>query len=361
VPGYVSTVQWTPVRIRLFRQEGLCLPQDRFARVLGFEKRTVGNAERGAHPPSLSLRRALDQALEDASEAQRERFFAALAAASVNDDTSAVNSRAAAVESVELISRTEGSDPVPGALDQIEELVGRLGVDYSAVPLAEFRERVLTWRRYVAHVERLTSLTDRVDEVTWWAPWAQVVPDWLKIFLGLEALAERMFVFEPVLIPGLLQIEDYARAVTADTPRVRPDHRDRFVDLRRARARRFTDPDRPLHLHAVIAEAALRLRVGTWDLQRAQLEHLLVMSELPTVTIQILRPEDGLHTATTGFLAVLEFENARSIGYTELHDGAVYVQDPDQARCYAMTAENLERVALGPDQSVALIKSAIER
>lgn len=281
-----------------------------------------------------------------------------MAVASDNGDTSVVHGGTTAVESFELI---EASDFVPGALDQIEELVGRLGVDYSAVPLAEFRERVLTWRRYVAHVERLTSLTDYVDEVTWWAPWAQVVPDWLKIFLGLEALAERVFVFEPIMIPGLLQTAEYAREVTADTPRVRLDHRDRFVDLRMTRARRLTDPDRPLHFHAVIAEAALRLRVGTRDLRRAQLEHLIAMSELPTVTVQVLRPEDGLHTALTGYLAVLEFENARAIGYTELHDGAVYVQDPDQVRCYVMTAENLQRVALDPDQSVALIKSATER
>jgi hypothetical protein len=54
---------------------------------------------------------------------------------------------------------------------------------------------------------------------------------------------------------------------------------------------------------------------------------------------------------------VLDFENVRSIGYIELHDGAVYVQDPDQVRSYTMTAEILQRVALGPDQSAALIRS----
>jgi DNA-binding XRE family transcriptional regulator len=73
-------VKWTPARIRLLRAEGLCLSQDEFAAELGFVKRTVGNAERGIHPPSLALRRALDQALEKASNAQRDRFFAALTA-----------------------------------------------------------------------------------------------------------------------------------------------------------------------------------------------------------------------------------------------------------------------------------------
>lgn len=57
-------MEWTPARIRLLREVGLCLSQDAFASTLGFAKRTVGNAERGTHPPSLGLRRALDHALE---------------------------------------------------------------------------------------------------------------------------------------------------------------------------------------------------------------------------------------------------------------------------------------------------------
>ena len=73
-------MEWTPALIRLFREVGLCLSQDGFAAELGFVKRTVGNAERGVHPPSLALRRALDKAWEKASDAQRDRFLAALAA-----------------------------------------------------------------------------------------------------------------------------------------------------------------------------------------------------------------------------------------------------------------------------------------
>jgi len=217
-----------------------------------------------------------------------------------------------------------------------------------------------TYRAEQRDIDRLTSLTGRADEATWWAPWAQVVPDWLKTFVGLEGLAEREFTFEPIIVPGLLQTEDYAREVTADTPRVRADHGERFVGFRMARARRLTDSDQPLHLHAVIAEAALRLRVGSTELRRAQLEHLVAMAERPNVTVQVIRPEDGLHTALTGQFVVLDFENVRSIGYTELHDGAVYVQDPDQVRSYTMTAENLQRVALGPDQSAALIRSMMQ-
>lgn len=216
-----------------------------------------------------------------------------------------------------------------------------------------------TYRVEQRDVDRLTSLTTRADEATWWAPWAQVVPDWLKTFVGLEGLAETEFIFEPIIIPGLLQTEQYAAAITARTPRVRADHSERFVGFRIARTRRLTDPERPLKVHAVLTEGALRLAVGDPELRQAQLRHLLDLAELPTVTIQVIRPEDGPHTALTGQFAVLGFETVRSIGYVELHDGAVYLQDADQVRTYKMVASDLQRAALDPDRSRSYIQSML--
>ncbi len=76
---YALRMEWTPAQIQLFRAAGLYLSQPKFAKELGFTPRTIGNAERGAHPPSLALRRALDRALEQASDVQRNRFLAAVA------------------------------------------------------------------------------------------------------------------------------------------------------------------------------------------------------------------------------------------------------------------------------------------
>lgn len=209
-------------------------------------------------------------------------------------------------------------------------------------------------------VERLASLAGRSDGKTWWAPWAHLVADWFKTFVGLEGLAEAEFVFEPLVLPGLLQTEEYAEAITRATGFVRADHTERFASFRLARARRLTEPE-PLRLHAVIGEAALRLRVGTPELRRTQLEHLVKMAELPNVTVQVLRPEDGPHAAvTTGQFFVLEFADVRPIAYSEQFDGAVYVQDPDSVRTYTMVAENLRQVALGPAESLALIQSLVD-
>ena len=82
-------------------------------------------------------------------------------------------------------------------------------------------------------------------------------------------------------------------------------------------------------------------------------------SATATVTIQVVRPEDGPHTALTGQFVLLGFESVRSIGYVELHDGALYLQDADQVRTYNMVRKDLQRAALSPERSIALIQSML--
>lgn len=207
-------------------------------------------------------------------------------------------------------------------------------------------------------IDRLASLAGQSNAPTWWAPWSNVLPDWFRTFVGLEGLAAAEFVYDPVIVPGLLQTEAYARDLTSNAAFVREDHAERFVSFRLARAQRLTDPE-PLRLHAVMGEAALRLHVGDREIRKAQLEHLVTLAEQPNVTIQIARPEDGPQAAYAGQFVVLDFEHARSIGYAELLDGAVYIQDQDELASYTMMADKFQRAALQPEDSVALIKATV--
>lgn len=207
-------------------------------------------------------------------------------------------------------------------------------------------------------IERLTTLAGGSNARTWWAPWANVVPDWLKTFIGLEGLAVHEFNYETALLPGLLQTEAYARAATEATGFVRPDHSERFVSFRLARAARLTTDD-PLELHAVVEESALLRRIGDDTTRRYQYRHLLALSERPNVTLQVIRPLDGPHAAVSGPFFLFEFASARPIGYAELLDGAVYLQDRDQVETYRMTVKNLQDVAMDPEDSVALIKELV--
>lgn len=208
-------------------------------------------------------------------------------------------------------------------------------------------------------INRLTSLAEIPDESTWWGAWSDVVPDWFATFVGLERLATAEFVFEPILLPGLMQTEDYARELSRAARRVRPDHAEQVVELRMGRAQRLS-AERPLRLQAVINEQALRLRVGTSEIMRAQYEHLIAVSERPNVTVQVVVPERGPHPAVTGQFVVLDFEHARPVAYTEVQDGAMYIQHPGEVDTYRETARRLAEVALPPDDSARFVADLIK-
>jgi transcriptional regulator with XRE-family HTH domain len=209
-------------------------------------------------------------------------------------------------------------------------------------------------------ITRLFALAERADEANWWTWWSAVVPPWLSVFAGLERLADREFAYEPNLIPGLLQTRDYTTAVSSESLLVRADHLRDIVAFREARAARLVDQERPLSLHCVITTWALEVAIGTPEVRRAQLEHLARMADLPTVTIQVLRPRDGMHAAImTGPFVLLELDAANPIGYVELLDGAAYLTDRTRLATYQVAADDLKRVALNPQQSLDLIRQAM--
>lgn len=208
-------------------------------------------------------------------------------------------------------------------------------------------------------VTRLVALSERSEDANWWAPWADVLPPWVTVYVGLERIADRLFVYEPTLIPGLLQTPEYATAITEEALLVRADHAPRYVQFRAERAKRLTDPDRPLWLHAIITTCALEMPVGNADVREKQLMHLAKMADLPTVTIQVVRPEDGVPTVHTGGFALLTFDAASQVGYVELLDDAVYLYDVNRIRTYQLGAGDLQRIALDPERSQAYIRSLI--
>ncbi|RKT52866.1 helix-turn-helix domain-containing protein [Saccharothrix australiensis] len=223
---------------------------------------------------------------------------------------------------------------------------------------SDIRRVLSACRVPAADVERLVRLSGRSDEAAWVGPWTDVAPDWLRTMVGLESLARAEFVFEPVVVPGLLQTEAYARALTSASPRVSADATDRLVEFRMGRSRLLTE-DRPLEFHAVVALQALHLAVGDREIRNEQYRHLLELHELPNVTLQVVPPEAGPHAASTGQFALLDFADARPVVYVELQDAAVFVDEARRVRTYTLGTQNLARVALPPAESAALIESLI--
>lgn len=175
-----------------------------------------------------------------------------------------------------------------------------------------------------ADAERATllALTGQCDEPGWWQPYEDVVPEWLRDYLGLEQAASLVRTYEVQLIPGLLQTESYARAVIAHG---RLDDVERRVELRMKRQEVLRRPAGP-RLWAVIDEAALRRPICGLATMRAQLRHLIDMSRLPNVTIQVMPFHTGGHAGLTGPFTVLRLPGSElpDVVYQEHLTGACY-------------------------------------
>jgi transcriptional regulator with XRE-family HTH domain len=210
-----------------------------------------------------------------------------------------------------------------------------------------------------ADIDRLASLAGNADQQTWWAPWTEVVPDWLRTFVGLEGLAAHVADYSTAVFPALLQTEDYSLGVTAGNIRVRPDHNERMVALRMDRQKRLFSKKEPLRLTAIIEEAVLDRPIGGPEAMRGQFEHLIAMSGHDNVEIRVLPTSVGTHDALIGPFNVLDFAQAQSIGYVEVLNGALYVQDQDQVDGYARAVRRLREIALSPADSVAAIEARI--
>jgi transcriptional regulator with XRE-family HTH domain len=213
----------------------------------------------------------------------------------------------------------------------------------------------------LAHIERLASLAGRADDGTWWAPFTEVVPDWLKTFVGLEGLAAREFVYEPLALPGMLQIPDYASALLVDNLRVATVDMERVVKLRMARQSRLTDDEAPLRFTAVIEESALDRLVGGVEVMIRQLQHLLDLSEQENVILQVMPLTVAVHDGLDGEFTLLDFDQAQSIGYVEFPNGSFYVQDQDQVAAYTQAAERMCAAALSPADSAKAIRERLAK
>jgi len=197
----------------------------------------------------------------------------------------------------------------------------------------------------------------------WWAVWDGVLPTGFGIYVGLEAEAASLRVYEAQVVHGLLQTEDYARAVMSTVRRRQtPDEIDRLVRLRMQRQEVLTRAS-PLELWIILDEAVLRRMEGPSDIMHEQLSHLYEASQWPNVTIQVLTFGSGLHPGMGGPFAIIEFPERfdPDVVYTEGVTGQAYMEERDrEVRARSETFDLLRASALPPAESAVLIRSISE-
>jgi hypothetical protein len=185
----------------------------------------------------------------------------------------------------------------------------------------------------------------------------EVLPSGLGVYVGLEYDARTLQCWELGLVPGLLQTEDYARAVLSSLPRRTPDEVERLVKARLQRQARLTQETDPLELWAVVDESVLRRPLGGAAVMRAQLDALVDWAARTNVTVQVYRPKD-VHPGLRGSFSLLEFGPADPrVGYVDSPSGNSFLEKDKQVRALADTFDRLRAGALDPDESAALFRS----
>ncbi|MPY97137.1 MAG: helix-turn-helix domain-containing protein [Actinophytocola sp.] len=191
----------------------------------------------------------------------------------------------------------------------------------------------------------------------WWYRYHDLLPAWFTNYVGLEESASRIQTFEIQFVPGLLQTEDYARAIaTKGRPEFATDATDRRVALRMRRQKILTRPDAP-RLWAFIDEAVLHRRVGGPAVFKAQLDALIEWMKMPHIAVQVLPYSRSNHGAEGAF-SVLRFAEPElpDIAYVEHLTGAVYLDKQDDLEPYARVIDQLAVDAEAPEQSRAMIE-----
>ena len=187
-----------------------------------------------------------------------------------------------------------------------------------------------------AERDKLLELTREASVPGWWQQYNDILPRWLELYIGLEKAASVIRSYEMQFIHGLLQTEDYARAViliaNARAPAAEIDRR---VSVRMKRQQLLAQAGAP-ELWTVLDEAVLRRPPGGAAVMRAQLAHLLELTALPNLTLQVIPFDVGPHAAAGGPFTILRFPepDLPDLVYLEQLDSAHYLDHPDEVVGY---------------------------
>ena len=227
----------------------------------------------------------------------------------------------------------------------------------------------------IAQVERATGhkptaafarlLDERLDADQLFADlWPHVnresFPDWLLRYMGMSAKATAMRQYAAHVVPGLLQTEEYARALLqVGRTQTTAEQLDRRLAARMSR-RSQLDEAGGLDYWVVLDESVLRRAIGGKAAMRAQFARLLEQVQAQHVTVQVLPFSSGEHAALGGSLTLLTLPDGSDVAYTEGAESGQLVQESEDVKTYSVTYERLRALAFPPKKSAELIRAAME-
>jgi transcriptional regulator with XRE-family HTH domain len=247
---------------------------------------------------------------------------------------------------------------VAATLECSESKVSRIETGQVGAMPRDVRDMLDLYKVGPEQREALIQIARDARQKGWWHAYTDVpvVPG----YIGLEVSAAAIDTFGAMLVPGLLQTAEYAREVLlALRPDLPAEQIERRVELRMAR-QSILAGDQPPRLRAVLDEALLRRPVGGRAAMRRQLHHLGTAAERPDITLQVLPLDVGAHAGMDGAFTVFRFPQPSDpeVVHLEHTTGDLYLETAEETARYAAAFEELCNVALGPEDSAALVAAA---
>jgi hypothetical protein len=216
----------------------------------------------------------------------------------------------------------------------------------------------------------LINLARASKEKGWWQSYGTTIPKWFELYVGLEAAASRLRIYEPALVPGLLQAHAYIEAVfRAERPPASEEDLAPRVQVKQERQRllqRFSPP--PPRLEVILSEAVLLAKLEAPGAMQQQLFGLLQVNRLPHVSVRVLPLAVGPHPASVGGgFTILEFppgeggrEGEPPTVYSEGVTGALYLDEPAEIKAYEDVWGALAELALSEGDSNDMITATLK-
>jgi transcriptional regulator with XRE-family HTH domain len=197
-------------------------------------------------------------------------------------------------------------------------------------------------------VDELVRLADATKGTGYAEEFKGAVRESVWLYADLEAGAALIADYNCELVPGLLQSEDYVRAVMQDTGSLTRPVVDRRVAFRLQRQRAVFDRPRPARVEAVITAGALSVQVGSAAVMAAQREHLRALGSRDGVSIRVLPFENGLHPAMNGPFVILDFDDPDDPSLVHVEDiiGSRYIDRADHVARFRAAFERVRARAV---------------
>lgn len=238
--------------------------------------------------------------------------------------------------------------------------ISRIETGHVGVTPRDARDLLVLYGVPADRVDALVQLSREARRKGWWHAYNEV---FTGSFVGLESDAASLRSFQALLVPGLLQTEDYTRAVMRS---IRPDWTEaeveRRVVARMERQRLLTDSEPP-NYWVVVDEAVLHRSVGGPAVMRKQLLRMREVGTLPNVTIQVVPFDAGAHSSMEGPFLIIGFPEQMDpdVVYVDTTTGGVYLEEQADVDRYTLMFDHLRASAASPDDSAQLVSRAAER